>query len=50
MTSFVQFERCDLCRRNHTQKWKHVYNKKHQEIVKNILHKFKKKVRFYVVN
>ena len=43
-TSFVQFERCDLCRRNHTQGRKHVYSEKHQEIIKNILQKFKKKV------
>ncbi len=48
MTSFVQFERCDLCRQNHTQKKKHVYSKRHQEILKNILKKYEQKVCMFV--
>ncbi len=40
----VQFKRCDLCRLNHMQRRKHVYSKRHQNIVKAILVKFKKKV------
>ncbi|XP_074652504.1 centrosomal AT-AC splicing factor-like isoform X2 [Tubulanus polymorphus] len=43
-TSFVQFQRCVLCRRNHNQGKKHVYSKHHQETLKRMLRKFEIKV------
>lgn len=42
--SFMQYTLCELCRVSHNVGKKHVYSKKHQEIVKNVLAKFLKKV------
>ncbi|KAI8797908.1 coiled-coil domain-containing protein 84 [Biomphalaria glabrata] len=41
---FIQFRYCPLCRLNHKKGTKHVYAKRHQEIVTNILAKFLKKI------
>ncbi|CAG5136235.1 unnamed protein product [Candidula unifasciata] len=43
-TVFVPFRYCPLCRLNHNKGKKHVYSKKHKEIVANILVKFSKKI------
>lgn len=42
--SFMQYTLCELCRVSHNVGRKHVYSKKHQEIVKNVLAKYLKKV------
>lgn len=42
--SFMQYTLCELCRVSHNVGKKHVYSKKHQEIVKNVLAKYLKKV------
>ncbi|KAK6173462.1 hypothetical protein SNE40_016907 [Patella caerulea] len=44
-TSFIQFKYCNLCKISHKHKnKKHVYSSKHQEIIKGILLKLKKKI------
>ncbi|XP_037516609.1 centrosomal AT-AC splicing factor isoform X1 [Rhipicephalus sanguineus] len=42
--SFMQYTLCELCRVSHNVGKKHVYSKKHQQIVKNVLAKYLKKV------
>lgn len=42
--SFIQYALCDLCRVHHNLGKKHVYSKKHQGIVKNVLAKYLKKI------
>lgn len=42
--SFIQYALCDLCRVHHNVGKKHVYSKKHQDIVKNVLAKYLKKI------
>ncbi|XP_040063601.1 centrosomal AT-AC splicing factor isoform X1 [Ixodes scapularis] len=42
--SFIQFTLCDLCRVSHNVGKKHVYSKRHQEIVKNVLAKYLRKI------
>ncbi|XP_075548248.1 centrosomal AT-AC splicing factor-like [Dermacentor variabilis] len=42
--SFMQYTLCELCRVSHNVGKKHVYSRKHQEIVKNVLAKYLKKV------
>ncbi|KAL1433894.1 hypothetical protein MTO96_012119 [Rhipicephalus appendiculatus] len=42
--SFMQYALCELCRVSHNIGKKHVYSKKHQQIVKNVLAKYLKKV------
>nr|XP_037279644.1 centrosomal AT-AC splicing factor-like [Rhipicephalus microplus] len=42
--SFMQYTLCELCRVSHNVGKKHVYSKKHQQIVRNVLAKFLKKV------
>ncbi|KAK8787148.1 hypothetical protein V5799_023081 [Amblyomma americanum] len=42
--SFMQYTLCELCKVSHNVGKKHVYSKKHLEIVKNVLAKFLKKV------
>ncbi|XP_046578420.1 uncharacterized protein LOC124286122 isoform X2 [Haliotis rubra] len=44
-TSFMQFDYCNLCKISHTKRKKHVYSKRHQEILQNILKKFEKKIQ-----
>ncbi|KAL3886974.1 hypothetical protein ACJMK2_026930 [Sinanodonta woodiana] len=44
-TSFVQFEHCSLCKINHKKKKKHIYAKRHQEILRNILRKYENKIQ-----
>ncbi|KAL3886981.1 hypothetical protein ACJMK2_026937 [Sinanodonta woodiana] len=44
-TSFVQFEYCPLCKTSHKRKKKHIYSKKHKEILHNILRKFENKIQ-----
>ncbi|CAN7983440.1 unnamed protein product [Ixodes hexagonus] len=43
--SFIQFTLCELCRVSHNVGKKHVYSKKHQEVVKNVLAKYLRKAR-----
>ncbi|XP_041378189.1 centrosomal AT-AC splicing factor-like [Gigantopelta aegis] len=43
-TSFRQFEYCCLCKLNHKKRKKHIYSKRHQETLTNILKKFKNKI------
>ncbi|KAL5020278.1 hypothetical protein ScPMuIL_003170 [Solemya velum] len=43
-TSFRQFEFCNLCKFNHRKRKKHIYSKRHQEILSKILEKFSKKI------
>ncbi|KAK2174839.1 hypothetical protein NP493_772g02048 [Ridgeia piscesae] len=42
--AFVQFQRCDICRRNHDSGNKHVYSAAHRSNVQRIIRKFKDKV------
>ncbi|KAK3594609.1 hypothetical protein CHS0354_015000 [Potamilus streckersoni] len=44
-TSFVQFEYCPLCKTSHKKKKKHLYSKRHKEILQNILRKFENKIQ-----
>ncbi|XP_059149967.1 centrosomal AT-AC splicing factor-like [Physella acuta] len=43
-TVFVQFRYCSLCRLNHKKGKSHVYSKRHQDLVSNVLKKFLKKI------
>ncbi|XP_050416341.1 centrosomal AT-AC splicing factor [Patella vulgata] len=44
-TSFIQFKYCGLCKISHKHKnKKHVYSSRHQEIIKGILLKLKKRI------
>ncbi|KAH9495724.1 hypothetical protein Btru_016146 [Bulinus truncatus] len=43
---FVQFQYCPLCRINHKKGKKHVFAKRHKDIVTNVLAKFIKKIVF----
>ncbi|XP_064470566.1 centrosomal AT-AC splicing factor-like isoform X2 [Ornithodoros turicata] len=42
--SFTQYVVCELCNINHNLGKKHVYSRKHQQIVSNVLTKFAKKI------
>ncbi|XP_052817392.1 centrosomal AT-AC splicing factor-like [Mya arenaria] len=44
-TSFKQYKYCSLCKVNHNTGKKHVYSKRHQLILKNILQKFQTKIQ-----
>jgi len=44
-SSFIQFVYCPLCRLNYKKSRKHVYSKRHQEVIKNILKKFSSKIQ-----
>ncbi|XP_071094962.1 uncharacterized protein [Haliotis cracherodii] len=44
-TSFMQFDYCNLCKISHKKRKKHIYSKRHQEILQNILKKFEKKIQ-----
>ena len=48
--AFVQFQRCDICRRNHDSGNKHVYSAAHKSNVQRIIRKFKDKVRIQLVH
>ncbi|CAL1540732.1 unnamed protein product [Lymnaea stagnalis] len=41
---FIQFRYCPLCRLNHKKSKKHIFSKRHQEIVANVLKKLSKKI------
>ncbi|XP_067669034.1 uncharacterized protein [Haliotis asinina] len=44
-TSFMQFDYCNLCKISHKKRKKHIYSKRHQEVLQNILKKFEKKIQ-----
>ena len=43
--AFVQFQRCDICCKNHNAGSKHIYSQCHSSNVTKICKKFKDKVR-----
>lgn len=44
VSSFIQYQRCSLCRVNHNKGKKHIYSKKHVETLDDVMMKLAAKV------